>query len=103
MTRYFKLQQPGDTWHYFKILDDCLPAVVETLNFLQDVPHIYLKEYNLFDPSDITDYKVLVAITTPIHRIEYEDAYEQAVRGHLSFISTAKSSLLTEPILGKSH
>lgn len=61
---------------------DRIPAAVETINFLNEVPQIYFEEYNLFNPSSAIEYQAIVDTATPIHRIEYEDAYQVAVKAH---------------------
>jgi hypothetical protein len=80
MSRYYKIHQHGQCWHYVQLLDDRMPKAMQVINFLNPVPQIYFQEVDLTDAGSVIEYQALTDSATPIEESEYEQAFQRATQ-----------------------
>jgi hypothetical protein len=80
MSRYYKIYQRDQYWHYVKLMEDRMPKAAQVINFLNPVPQIYFQEFDLAIAASVIEYQALTASATPIQESEYEQAFQQATK-----------------------
>ena len=77
-TIYLKRYQWSGIYNYAKLLPDRVPPLCEMINFLNPVPFIEHREYDLAIASDQTEYEALLEAWEWISEAEFTRAYNRA-------------------------
>ena len=85
-TYYFKRQQAGELWQYYKLLLDRDPPGLETVNFQFRCPTVSFNECDqeLGGSEGEVLYGTLCTIGQRIEAFEYEEAYKSATTSSFS-------------------
>ena len=75
---YLKRYQYRGIYHYGKLLPDRVPPLCEVLNFLNAIPIIEHREYDLLIAIDQIEYKALFEAWELIDEREFQRAYKRA-------------------------
>ena len=85
---YFKREQTEGIFHYYKVYGGpgkTKNGYQEVINFLNDIPLIYIEHNSLFDPQkpdapfDLTGTWDTYEVGIPISKDEYEIAFKKAI------------------------
>jgi hypothetical protein len=90
-TLYLKRYQRSGLYHYAKLLPDRLPPLCEVINFLNPVPQLEHREYDLTEASDQIEYKALFEAWEPIPEDEFTRAYKRATAGNFQIYINGKA------------
>ncbi|GLU56441.1 hypothetical protein Dfri01_59020 [Dyadobacter frigoris] len=90
---YFKRHQRGDIFHYYKVFGGngkTKDGYQEVVNFLGDIPMIFIEHNYPYDPSnpdkkfDLTGTWCTYEVGLPISKEEYQEAYDKATSGEFT-------------------
>ena len=81
---YLKRYECQGIYHYAKLLPDRTPPLCEMINFLNPIPIIEHREYDLETVSDQIEYKTLFEDWEWIKENEFTRAYKRATVSHFT-------------------
>lgn len=90
-TLYLKRYQRSGIYHYAKLLPDRVPPLCEVINFLNPVPIIEHREYDLAVASDQIEHKALLEAWEWISEDEFTRAYKRATAGEFQIYINGKA------------
>ncbi|MFD2938343.1 hypothetical protein [Spirosoma flavum] len=88
---YLKRYQYRGIHHYAKVWHDRDPPLSEVVNFLNPVPQIEHREYDLTVASDLLAYETLLETWDWVLEDEFTHAYQEATAGEFRIYINGKA------------